>query len=61
VVNELLKQDINSMLVWVLKDNDSRNLNEQMGRKIVDSKTIDFFCKKLIELAYGWEDINSFK
>lgn len=61
VVNELLKQDINSMLVWVLKDNNSRNFYEQMGGKVVDSKTVDFSGKKLIELAFGWEDINSFK
>lgn len=61
VVNELLKQDINSMLVWVLKDNNSRNFYEQMGGKIVDSKTVDFSGKNLIELAFGWEDINSFK
>lgn len=61
VVNELLKQDINSMLVWVLKDNNSRSFYEQIGGKVVDSKTVDFSGKKLIELAYVWEDINSFK
>jgi L-amino acid N-acyltransferase YncA len=61
VVNELLKQDIYSMLVWVLKDNNSRNFYEQMGGKVVASKTVDFSGKKLIELAFGWVDINSFK
>lgn len=53
VVNELLKQDLNSMIVWVLKDNISCNFYEKMGGKVVDSKTVDFSGKELIELAYG--------
>jgi L-amino acid N-acyltransferase YncA len=61
VVNELLKQDLNSMIVWVLKDNNSCNFYEKMGGKVVDSKTVDFSGKELIELAYGWKDINSLK
>lgn len=61
VVADLLKQNIYSMLVWVLKDNNSRNFYEKMGGKVVDSETVDFDGKNLIELAYGWEDISLLK
>ncbi|MCM2533261.1 GNAT family N-acetyltransferase [Neobacillus pocheonensis] len=61
VVNELLKQDLNSMIVWVLKDNISCDFYEKMGGKVVDRKTVDFSGGELIELAYGWKDISSLK
>ena len=61
VVNELLKQDLNSIIVWVLKDNITCNFYEKMGGKMVDSKMVDFSGKELIELAYGWKDISSLK
>lgn len=61
VVNELLEQDLNSLIVWVLEDNISCNFYKKMGGKVVDSKTVDFSGKELMELAYGWKDISSLK
>lgn len=61
LVNEFIKQELKSMIVWVLKDNDSRNFYEKMGGKVVDSKTIDFSGTDLIELAYGWKDFSLLK
>ncbi|PGY03454.1 GNAT family N-acetyltransferase [Bacillus sp. AFS031507] len=59
VVNEIIKQDLNSMIVWVLKDNISCTFYEKMGGKVVDCKTVNFSGKELTELAYGWKDIRS--
>lgn len=49
------------MIVWVLKDNISCNFYGKMGGKVVDSKSVDFSGKELIELAYGWKDIRILK
>lgn len=59
VVHALVKQDIHSMIVWVLKDNPSRHFYEKMGGEVVDRITVDFSGKELVELAYGWKDIHS--
>ncbi|MBV7504552.1 GNAT family N-acetyltransferase [Bacillus sp. sid0103] len=61
VVADLLNQNIHSMLVWVFQDNTSRYFYEKMGGKVVDRETVDFVGTNLIELAYGWEDINLLK
>jgi ribosomal protein S18 acetylase RimI-like enzyme len=61
VARALVKQDFHSMLVWVLKDNTSCHFYEKMGGQVVDRITIDFSGKGLVELAYGWKDIRSFK
>jgi ribosomal protein S18 acetylase RimI-like enzyme len=57
VVKELVKQDLHSMMVWVLKDNGSCAFYENLGGKVVDCETVDFSGKELMELAYGWKDI----
>ncbi|MFJ8066936.1 GNAT family N-acetyltransferase [Psychrobacillus sp. NPDC096426] len=61
VVNELKNKGMNSMLIWVLKDNRSYGFYEKMCGKVVDSKSIEIFGKRLIEVAYGWEDIGTIK
>ncbi|MEH7305468.1 GNAT family N-acetyltransferase, partial [Neobacillus drentensis] len=61
VVADLLNQNIHSMLVWVFQDNTSRYFYEKMGGKVVNRETVDFAGTNLIELAYGWEDINLLK
>ncbi|WP_033541521.1 GNAT family N-acetyltransferase [Planococcus sp. CAU13] len=58
VAEDLMKQGMNSMLVWVLKDNSSRQFYEEMGGREVDSKTIRIAGKDLVEVAYGWEDLS---
>jgi ribosomal protein S18 acetylase RimI-like enzyme len=61
VVNELIKQELTSMIVWVLKDNAACNFYEKMGGEVVDHITVDFSGKNLIELAYGWKDFSLLK
>lgn len=60
-VNGLLNKGMNSMLIWVLKDNRSCGFYEKMGGKVVDSKQIEISGKSLIEVAYAWEDIGILK
>ncbi len=59
LVSELLKTNIQSMLVWVLADNPYRRFYESLDGKQVGEKFIKMDDKKLKEIAYGWSDINS--
>lgn len=58
VTEELVKQGIHSMLVWVLKDNPSCRFYEKLGGKLVDSTAVDFSGTLLDEIAYGWNDLS---
>lgn len=57
MVNDLLNKGMDSMLIWVLKDNRSCGFYEKKGGKVVESKSLEITGKQLIEVAYGWEDI----
>lgn len=58
VIKELEKLGINTMLVFVLEDNNSRLFYEAMGGKIIDKVEVEIAGKKLIELVYGWDNIS---
>lgn len=47
-----------SMSVWVLADNNSKQFYERLGGKEFDRKEIEIGKQKLIEVAYGWEDVS---
>lgn len=48
-----------SMSVWMLADNNSKRFYERLGGKQFDGKEIDIGEQKLIEVAYGWEDVSA--
>lgn len=50
---------INSMVVFVLKDNISRLFYEALGGIEIDCIEIEIGGKKLTELVYGWKDIRN--
>ena len=54
---ELQRQNIYSMIVWVFEENNSRLFYESLGAKKLDTIEITISGKKLNELVYGWEDI----
>ncbi|WP_404334567.1 GNAT family N-acetyltransferase [Planococcus rifietoensis] len=58
VSKELLDCDIQSMLVWVLKENQSSGFYEKLGGKVIDEKYITIAGKQIPELAYEWADIS---
>lgn len=57
VATELQRRGFASMLVWVLRDNPSRAFYERLGGMPAGEKEIEIGGKKLVEVAYGWEDI----
>ncbi|MGM0896985.1 MAG: N-acetyltransferase family protein [Bacillota bacterium] len=57
VSKELLNRDIQSMLVWVLKENHSSGFYENLGGKVIDEKYITIAGKQIPELAYEWADV----
>ncbi|MBM7583943.1 L-amino acid N-acyltransferase YncA [Bacillus pakistanensis] len=59
VIKELEKLGINTMLVFVLEDNNSRLFYEAMGGKIIDKIEVEIAGKKLNELVYGWDNISN--
>ncbi|WP_249872659.1 GNAT family N-acetyltransferase [Oceanobacillus saliphilus] len=48
---------INTMLVFVLEDNESRFFYESLGGKVIDKVEVEIAGKKLNELVYGWDNI----
>lgn len=61
VVNELVQLNVNSMLVWVLEDNKSKQFYENLGGEPVDVKQIEIAGRKYNEIAYGWRNIKALK
>lgn len=59
IIKELQDQQIDSMLVCVLEDNNSRLFYEALGGKKIDSIKIEIGGEGFNELIYGWEHIGS--
>ncbi|EWG12883.1 GNAT family N-acetyltransferase [Cytobacillus firmus] len=59
VIKELGKSGMNTMLVFVLADNNSALFYEAMGGKIIDKIEVEIAGKKLNELVYGWDTIDT--
>lgn len=56
-LNDLLKQDYNSMLVWVLADNESRKFYESLHPQKAGEEVVKIAGKEYIEVAYIWKDL----
>ena len=48
-----------SMMVWVLADNPSRGFYEKLGGVCIAEKLIELAGKELVEVAYGWGDLQN--
>lgn len=57
VVNELSERNIQSMIVLVLADNPSKYFYEKLGAKQIDTVEIKIADMVLLELVYGWDDL----
>ncbi|MFX1388520.1 MAG: GNAT family N-acetyltransferase [Promethearchaeota archaeon] len=57
VVNYLLKHNIHSMLVWVLKENPYKKFYEKLGARFIVDKFLEIENEKYLESAYVWEKI----
>lgn len=59
VIDEIKGMGLNTMLVFVLKDNTSRHFYEALGGQNIDRVEVEIGGKILSELVYGWKDIRT--
>ncbi|HLS10516.1 GNAT family N-acetyltransferase [Lentibacillus sp.] len=57
IADELSNVGYNSMLVWVLEDNDAKYFYEKLGAQYIDTADIVIAGAKLKAIVYGWPDI----
>lgn len=60
VVDYLIALKINSMLVWVLKENPYRKFYETLRGKYLGERPIKMGREEYLEVAYGWDDLGKF-
>ncbi len=60
VVDDLKDKNLNSMLIWAIEENPACRFYETLGGKKIDTAEIEIAGKKLIEVAYGWDDIANY-
>ncbi|MCY8589968.1 GNAT family N-acetyltransferase [Bacillus haynesii] len=60
IVEELVKKNIKSLMVWVLAGNPSINFYEKLGGRQSTTKQIQIGEDYFKAIAIGWTDINSF-
>lgn len=58
-VISLLAGGLESMLIWVLRDNPSRRFYETIGGVYVREQEIEIRGQKLVEVAYGWDNLRN--
>lgn len=58
-VISLLANGIESMLIWVLRDNPSRRFYEAVGGKFLREQEIEIRGQRLVEVAYGWDNLRN--
>ncbi|WP_213371159.1 GNAT family N-acetyltransferase [Mesobacillus boroniphilus] len=56
-LDDLLKQEYDSMLVWVLADNVSRKFYESLQPQKAGEEVVKIAGKEYIEVAYMWRDL----
>jgi ribosomal protein S18 acetylase RimI-like enzyme len=59
-VRSLLANGMTNMLIWVLRDNPSRHFYESLGGTYLRKREIDIQGQNLMEVAYGWDDLEAF-
>lgn len=52
---------LNSVKIWVLRDNPYRPFYDWHGGQIIDEKIITIGSAELIETAYGWKTLESLR
>jgi GNAT superfamily N-acetyltransferase len=55
----LLSNGMNSMLIWVLHENPSCKFYEAIGGKYICEKEVDIRGQNLMEVAYGWDNLQT--
>lgn len=56
-VEALVEFGLNSMKVWVLRDNPYQRFYERHGGKLAGERLIQIGGQEFVEIAYGWNDL----
>lgn len=59
IIKHLVENSINSMVVWILKNNPSFEFYKALGAKYIGERFIEIGGIKYIECAYGWDNIKN--
>ena len=59
VLEKIVELRLNTMLVFVLEENESKLFYEALGGKVIDKVEVEIAGKKLNELVYGWDNVAS--
>lgn len=57
VIHELMKMEHQNLIIWALKDNPSCGFYRALGGQVIAEKTVKMAGIELIEVGFGWEDI----
>lgn len=60
-VNSLIRDNFNSMKIWVLKANKYQKFYKKFGGRILEEKEIRFGGKSYTEIAFGWNNLKELK
>ncbi|WP_340016691.1 GNAT family N-acetyltransferase [Paenibacillus sp. FSL K6-1318] len=60
VVNHLRTLNMKRLIIWALERNSACRFYEKMGGTPVHTQSIRIAGQDLIEVGYGWEDLNLF-
>jgi len=55
----LIENEMTSMLLWVLAENPARGFYEHLGGQWLEEKSLEIGGAELIEVAYGWPDVQT--
>lgn|SRR5215469_1913932 len=59
LARDLQSKGFSSMAVWVLALNPYRKFYESLGATVIGEKTIERGGQPFLEIAYGWQDLNT--
>jgi ribosomal protein S18 acetylase RimI-like enzyme len=57
--HSLITAGMTNMLIWVLCDNPARHFYEALGGRYLREREIDIHGQNLMEVAYGWNDLQA--
>jgi ribosomal protein S18 acetylase RimI-like enzyme len=60
-INSLIRDNFNSMKIWVLKENKYQKFYKKLGGIVLEEKEILFGDKIYTEIAFGWNDLIELK
>jgi GNAT superfamily N-acetyltransferase len=55
----LINSEFDTMMVWTLADNPYRRFYERLRGKLVAEKEFEIGEQKLLEVAFGWDDLGA--